>query len=472
MSNFEDRDDSDILRENLKNKKITKDKGTRATVENVLDQRTLKFVNKFIYSGLIQQLNGCLSTGKEANVYHAFEGDLLQPEPTLKKQFAVKIYKTSILIFKDRERYINGEFRFRNNKSQHNPRKLIKIWAEKEFRNLKRIYSYPYILCPKPEDIKNNVLVMEFLGDNNIDSTTKPALKLKDYDEYETIEDVYQMYYKIIAYMRILYRVCRLVHADLSEYNTLVFNDDLYMIDVSQSVEPEHPMSLDFLRMDIKNVNLFFKKKFRNLVLFNERDIFQFVITENLDENLEPLLIKNRNRAEYLKFLLEYIPNNVGQKLTIDDVEEDKIYRNLYLVRDLNGLEEKDFDRFTDGKFDLLKQLLASHNKKYAGKKVKTYDLDGDSDDEDEEDDNDDKKNFESSEGDNEEDEEEDSNDEDDEEYYSDEEHIPRGKRFEDKDAKKQRKEDTKLAKREKRQSKMKKHLKKKLVNKTKNKKA
>lgn len=460
MSNYEERDDSDILKENLKNKKTSKDKGTRATVENVLDQRTLKFVNKLVHAGIIQQLNGCLSTGKEANVYHSFEGDLLQPDVNLKKQYAVKIYKTSILIFKDRERYINGEFRFRNNKSQHNPRKLIKIWAEKEFRNLKRIYSHPFIKCPKPVEIKNNVLVMEFLGDNSNTSTTKPALKLKDYEDYETIDDIYQMYYKLIAYIRILYRVCRLVHADLSEYNTLVFQDDLYMIDVSQSVEPEHPMSLDFLRMDIKNVNLFFSKKFRNLVLFNERDIFQFVITENLDDSTEPLLINSRDRDAYLKFLLDYIPQNVGQKLTSEDIEEDKIYRNLYLVRDLNGLEEKDFDRFTDGKFDLLKQLLASHNKKYSGGKVETYNLDDESDGNDDDDTS-------SSEGD---DETGSSSDPDD--YYSDEELTPRGKRFEDKDSKKARKEEVKLAKREKRQTKMKKHLKKKLVNKTKNKKA
>ncbi|CAI8502855.1 unnamed protein product [Hanseniaspora opuntiae] len=436
MSQYEERDDSDILKENLKNKKITKDKGTRATVENVLDQRTLKFVNKLIYAGVIQQLNGCLSTGKEANVYHAFEGDLLQPDVALKKQYAVKIYKTSILIFKDRERYINGEFRFRNNKSQHNPRKLIKIWAEKEFRNLKRIYSHPFILCPKPIDIKNNVLVMEFLGDYNTDATTQPALKLKDYDEYESLDDVYAMYYKVIAYIRILYRVCRLVHADLSEYNTLVFEHDLYMIDVSQSVEPEHPMSLDFLRMDIKNINLFFRKKFRNLVLFNERDIFQFVITENIDETLEPELIKNRNRDEYLSFLIDYIPKNIGQKLTIDDMV----------------------------KFDLLKQLLASHNKKYAGKKIKTYNIDDDEDDD--EDDDDDLQVEEGSED------EEESDEDSEYEYYEEEEHIPRGKRFEDKDAKKQRKEEAKEAKREKRQNKMKKHLKKKLVNKTKHKKA
>lgn len=162
--------------------------------------------------------------------------------------------------------------------------------------------------------------------------------------------------------------------------------------------------------------------------------------------------------------MIDYIPKNIGQKLTIDDVEQDKVYRNLYLVRDLNGLEEKDFDRFTDGKFDLLKQLLASHNKKYAGKKIKTYNIDDDEDDD--EDDDDDLQVEEDSED------EEESDEDSEYEYYEEEEHIPRGKRFENKDAKKQRKEEAKEAKREKRQNKMKKHLKKKLVNKTKHKKA
>lgn len=30
------------------------------------------------------------------------------------EEFAVKIYKTSILVFKDRDRYVTGEFRFRH----------------------------------------------------------------------------------------------------------------------------------------------------------------------------------------------------------------------------------------------------------------------------------------------------------------------------------------------------------------------
>lgn len=49
------------------------------------------------------QINGCISTGKEANVYHA--------KDCSGEELAVKIYKTSILTFKDRDRYVSGDHR-------------------------------------------------------------------------------------------------------------------------------------------------------------------------------------------------------------------------------------------------------------------------------------------------------------------------------------------------------------------------
>lgn len=88
----------------------------------------MKLLNKKV----IKEINGCLSTGKEANVYHAFSYDGTE-------EYAIKIYKTSILVFKDRDKYVEGEFRFRNGHCKSNPRKMIKLWAEKEMRNLKRI---------------------------------------------------------------------------------------------------------------------------------------------------------------------------------------------------------------------------------------------------------------------------------------------------------------------------------------------
>lgn len=55
-----------------------------------------------------------------------------------------QVYKTSILIFKDRDKYVSGEFRFRHGYCKHNPRKMVKTWAEKEMRNLIRLIFYIY----------------------------------------------------------------------------------------------------------------------------------------------------------------------------------------------------------------------------------------------------------------------------------------------------------------------------------------
>ncbi|KAK5275385.1 Serine/threonine-protein kinase rio1, partial [Cryomyces antarcticus] len=66
-----------------------------------------------------------------------------------------------------------------------------------------------------------------------------------------------------------------LVHADLSEYNILYHQRKLWIIDVSQSVEHDHPRSLEFLRMDIKNISDFFRRK--GVDTLAERTVFGFV---------------------------------------------------------------------------------------------------------------------------------------------------------------------------------------------------
>jgi RIO kinase 1 len=107
-----------------------KDIGDRATVDLVLDARTRAILYKLISSGKLSHIYGCVAAGKEANVYYAQDSAL--------NEYAIKVYKTSILVFKDRERYVAGEFRFRQGYSKHNPRKMVQVWAEKEMRNLKR----------------------------------------------------------------------------------------------------------------------------------------------------------------------------------------------------------------------------------------------------------------------------------------------------------------------------------------------
>jgi hypothetical protein len=97
------------------------DKSDRATVEQAIDPRTRMVLFKMLNRGVFSEIHGCVSTGKEANVYHAAGGSGLHPD------LAIKVYKTSILVFKDRDRYVTGDFRFRAGYCRSNPRKMVKV---------------------------------------------------------------------------------------------------------------------------------------------------------------------------------------------------------------------------------------------------------------------------------------------------------------------------------------------------------
>ena len=165
--NLSTRVENDITRSEKKGEKRVNDCGRddRATSEQVLDPRTRLILFKLLNNGFLSAIDGCLSTGKEANVYYA-RGEQGQ-------EYAVKIFKTSILVFKDRDRYVSGEYRFRNGYCKSNPRKMVKTWAEKEMRNLKRLVS-ANVPCPTPHLLKSHVLVMDFLGK---DGWCAPSLK-------------------------------------------------------------------------------------------------------------------------------------------------------------------------------------------------------------------------------------------------------------------------------------------------------
>lgn len=253
------------------------------------------------------QVNGVISTGKEANVYHGTtppplsEGETEDTPPEQRKakpvSVALKIYKTSILSFKDRHTYISGEYRFRHGYSGSNPRKMVKMWAEKEARNLKRLGAAG-IRAPKPLELRENVLVMEFLGKEKEGEDGWASKRLKD-AEREIDEEAAataatssddastmavesrwaELYREMVAAMRTMWWACRLVHADLSEYNVLYHLQQLYIIDVSQSVEHDHPRALDFLRADISHVESYFSKR-GGVKVLGLRKVFDWILKE------------------------------------------------------------------------------------------------------------------------------------------------------------------------------------------------
>jgi RIO kinase 1 len=69
-----------------------------------------------------------------------------------------------------------------------------------------------------------------------------------------TVEQSTIFYADVCVNMHTMYTRCKLVHGDLSEYNMLYHNGQVVFIDVSQSVEHEHPYATEFLRKDCRNV--------------------------------------------------------------------------------------------------------------------------------------------------------------------------------------------------------------------------
>ncbi len=218
-----------------------------ATAEMGVDDKTRLLLYKLVNNQVLEQINGIISTGKEAVILHAASDENYTGELNVPKECAIKIFKTTLNEFKQRDRYIKDDYRFKDRFSKQNNRTVINMWAEKEMHNLMKMQKFG-INCPDVVMLKKHILLMSFIGEGNV-----AAPKLKDarlsYDELELAYD------EILSMMHKLYNEAKLVHADLSEYNILWHKDKPWFIDVAQSVEPGHPSALEFMMRDCNNIS-------------------------------------------------------------------------------------------------------------------------------------------------------------------------------------------------------------------------
>ncbi|XGW14423.1 hypothetical protein V3C99_000605 [Haemonchus contortus] len=219
-----------------------KDKEEKATIETSMDAVTRLHLFKWINQGIFDSVEGIIATGKESAVLNAINNESGE-------RFAIKVFKTSLTEFKNRSEYVKDDFRFKN------PRGVLKIWAEREFMNLSRMVKCG-LPCPVPVKLKRHLLLMSLIGENG---AAAPRLKNIDW-EFSTIEERKDIFSQVIDIMNRMYRDCRLVHGDLSEFNLLLSEGKVYVIDVSQSMDLSHPRNLHFLIRDIENVLAFFQR--------------------------------------------------------------------------------------------------------------------------------------------------------------------------------------------------------------------
>lgn len=206
---------------------------------NVFDQFTERNIFRLSAQGYFGELQNAYALGKEANVFLADGKD----DDTV----VVKIYRLENCNFNKMYQYLLQDERFADLKGQR--RKIIFSWVQREYRNL--LKAREFIRVPTPLAIKDNILVLEMIGEDG-----QPAPQLKDSEIKNPREFLDLVINTIIALGR-----GGLVHGDLSGFNILNCDDEPVFIDFSQSTTTKSDGWKELLQRDLVNVATFFKKQ-------------------------------------------------------------------------------------------------------------------------------------------------------------------------------------------------------------------
>jgi RIO kinase 1 len=206
-------------------------------VENVFDKKTKRNIFKLASEGYFEELGEPIALGKEANVFTARRED--------DTFVVVKIYRVENGNFNKMYQYISGDKRF--DTIQNHRRKIVFSWVKREYRNL--MLARDHVNVPTPYEFKDNILVMELIGDRRI----APQLK----DAYPDNEDMF--FKRSIRQLRGMIKA-GLVHADLSQFNILNFKDKPVFIDMGQATPFDSPNATDLFERDLRNFKKFHSK--------------------------------------------------------------------------------------------------------------------------------------------------------------------------------------------------------------------
>ncbi|MBI4143365.1 serine protein kinase RIO [Candidatus Woesearchaeota archaeon] len=209
------------------------------TRHNVFDEFTNRTIYKLISRGHFEGLESPISIGKESNVFSAIKKD--------GTRVMVKIYRLETCDFNRMFDYIKDDPRY--TKIRKGKRNIVFTWVQREFRNLIKAREAG-VNVPTPMTFSNNVLVLEFVGEDGY-----IAPKLKD----GIPKNPKDFFDKIILNMKKLQKA-GLVHADLSAFNILNWDEKPVFIDFSQCSTIESSRAKEYLERDIRNVCNFFRK--------------------------------------------------------------------------------------------------------------------------------------------------------------------------------------------------------------------
>ncbi len=206
-------------------------------------------LDPFFTEGLITEVLHVVKSGKEATVYccqaHPATGvDLL----------AAKVYRSrnnrgfkNDAIYQEGRLILEGHVRRAvQNKSRFGREAQFGMWLDYEFTALNALYKVGADI-PRPLMRSGNAILMEYLGNRQ-----EPAPALQDVELAKNkVRPVFDCLMRNIE----LWLANNYVHADLSAYNVLYWQDQVKIIDFPQAVDPRfNPNALSLLTRDIENI--------------------------------------------------------------------------------------------------------------------------------------------------------------------------------------------------------------------------
>ncbi len=135
-------------------------------------------------------------------------------------------------------------------KTQHGRTHKFSAWITHEMRTLEILHAAGCDV-PCPIERVGPVILMEYLGDLEAPAPVLVGVQLTSEEAARIYARVLENVDRFLAHHR--------VHADLSPYNMLFWNEAVTIIDFPQAVDPRYNAdALELLVRDLTNVNPFF----------------------------------------------------------------------------------------------------------------------------------------------------------------------------------------------------------------------
>lgn len=238
--------------------------------------------NQLLATGEIHKVLSVIGGGKEATV--------LLAENTEEELVCAKVF-----------RYYTSTIRKRLRGTIHLLEDdMAALAAKQEYWNLHEMIVNN-IPVPKPHLLLDNIVIMDFIAEENGSITPAPLLREVDLTHY----DLGELFHESIDILAKLFIRGCYIHGDYSEHNLMLTQKGvLFTIDVSQSVQYntrtfiDTPFriridkAVDLLETDIININRYFRRAYK--ITINPSEVKEAII-EELPQKLRDFL---RERAQ------------------------------------------------------------------------------------------------------------------------------------------------------------------------------